>query len=560
MMKKRVLSAILALVLVAALIPPASAAAGYPDVPENSWAISVIESARTYGLMKGSDTGAFGYGNEITRAEFSTMLCRMFGWSAVRPIKASFTDVGSESWYYEYVETAYANDVFDGGGAFRPGDAITREEMAVMLVRSLGYRSLASQVTGYGNPFSDVKDNVGYIIIAHDIGMINGVGDGRFLPKSTAKREEAAAMLVRVYDKYITESDWVHGFYAHSSFGQKHLTGEMDAVSLGWSAMTWSADKGAALNTSSDGGNEWNIPSGYNSITSHLDSVGTKAHLSVFMDSSKPAVRADGTSSNTLRELLASSAARTQAVKAIITEATRSYELIGKSPYSGVTIDFEGLYAADKSGFTAFLTELSAELKSRGMTLYVAVHAALPNGQYFDGYDYRAIGNLADKVILMAHDYNPTSLSGFEGTKWHENAALTPFSQVYYALRAVTDPKTGVADTDKVALAISFKAVAWEIDANGNLASATPEYPTSERVWQRMQQSGSVKGYSDYYRNAYMTYTTEDSRKIYLWYEDAQSVTDKLDLARLFGITDVSVWRLGLIPEYEGYNVWKAIA
>lgn len=558
-MKKQLLSAVLVLALMIAFVPSASAAAGFSDVPESSWAVGEISSATGYGLMEGKGGGVFGYGENVTRAEFATMLCRMFGWNLIKPIKASFTDVGSENWYYEYVETAYANDVVDSGGAFRPKTAITREEMAVMLVRALGYKSLASQVASYGNPFSDVRDHVGYLIIAYDIGMIKGDGNGHFLPKDTAKREAAAAMLVRVYEKYKSDTDWIHGFYAFSSYGQRALTTDMDAVSLGWSTMTWDAAGGAKLNTSSAGGNEWSIPSEYNLITNYLDSNKTKAHLSVFMDTSKSVTRADGTSSNTLRELLASAQSRTQAVTAIVEEATHTYELIGKSPYSGVTIDFEGLYYKDQSNFTAFLTELSKELKNRNMTLYVAVHTALPTGQYFDGYDYRAIGNLADKVILMAHDYSPSNLSGYTGTKWHENAAVTPFAQVYFALRTITDAKTGVEDTSKVVLAISFSAVAWEIDGSGNLVSATPEYPTTGRVYQRMQQSDSVTGYSDTYRNAHMTYTTEDNRSIFLWYENERSVGDKLDLAKLFGVTDVSVWRLGLVPDYNGYNVWSVI-
>lgn len=60
-----------------------------------------------------------------------------------------------------------------------------------------------------------------------------------------------------------------------------------------------------------------------------------------------------------------------------------------------------------------------------------------------------------------------------------------------------------------------------------------------------------------------MYYTTEDGTEIFLWYEDARSVSDKLQLAKLFGIQGVSFWRIGTIPNYadEGlhYNVWEGI-
>jgi hypothetical protein len=43
--------------------------------------------------------------------------------------------------------------------------------MAVMLVRSIGYDSLALGVAGFGVPFTDVSENIGYITIAYNFGI-----------------------------------------------------------------------------------------------------------------------------------------------------------------------------------------------------------------------------------------------------------------------------------------------------------------------------------------------------------------------------------------------------
>ena len=57
-----------------------------------------------------------------------------------------------------------------------------------------------------------------------------------------------------------------------------------------------------------------------------------------------------------------------------------------------------------------------------------------------------------------------------------------------------------------------------------------------------------------------MTYYTESGQKIFLWYENAESVTSKIKLANLFGINGVSLWHIGIIPDYDGvYDVWEAI-
>ena len=358
-------------------------------------------------------------------------------------------------------------------------------------------------------------------------------------------------MLVRVYEKYISSTEWTHAFYAISSYSQLELAKQFDAVSFGWSRMTLSAPEGAWLNTTSANGNEYCIPAGYGDAVRALQAAGVKLHLCVYMDAS-----------GSLAELLASETYRAQAVDAIMDELTRTYDELGSNPYSGVTLDFEGLRSGQKADYTRFLTELEERLSREGKTLYVTVMPATADGVYYDGYDYRAIGELADKVILMAHDYNARSLSGFLNSKYYMNTALTPINSVYYSLRAVCDPDSGVQDTSKLTLAVSFTSVAWETDAAGQLISETPLHPVPSTIYSRLTGGGEM-GWSETYRNPYLRYVTEDGKHIFLWYEDERSVEEKASLARMFGITGVSVWRLGLIPSYADaglyYNVMNVL-
>ena len=553
MNRKRLLTTICVLVLMLQLFPHSARAesSAFSDIPPDSWAAGVVASAYSNGLMGGIGDGLFGYGRTMTRAEFVTVLCRMFGWDMIEPPSATFNDVSPGEWFYGYIEAAAQHGLADPTGSFYPNAPITRNDMAVMLVKALGYETLAvSAEKTERNPFNDVDGDIGYIIVAHDIGMINGVGDGKFAPGNTAKREEAAAMLTRVYDKMKSGLNWVHGFYAFSSYGQRSMINGMDAISFGWSKMEWDAENGARLNTSALGGNTWRIPESYELITEYQHDTGAKANLCVFMDNS-----------GGLSELLADEAARNDAVEAILYEAARVYEAIGRSPYNGVTIDFEGLRGAEaKAAYTEFLRTLADGLKARGLSLYVTVQPVTADGIYFDGYDYREIGRLADKVILMAHNYQPVSLDGFVGTEWQKNAALTPVSEIYTALKAIVNAETGVEDKSKIALAFSFGCVGWLIDENGKVVSPTPVTPSMETVYSRMLQPDTVFGWSEIYRNSYLIYTTENGERVFLWYEGGRSVAEKLDLARLFGVTGASIWRLGIIPDYEKWNVIECYA
>lgn len=211
-MKQRLLACLLAGCLMLLLVPSVSVSAAYTDVPAGSWAAADIQAATEAGLFNGIDEDTFGMGKTMTRSQFVTALVRLFGWETVTPETATFSDCAVWRWYYSYVETAYANGALPSySTTFRPTDAITREEMAVMLVRSLGYTALAGQLSDAALPLSDVTTNKGYIAMAYDMGIITGYADGTFRPKGLATREQAAAMLVRVMEKLDTTSMEVSG-------------------------------------------------------------------------------------------------------------------------------------------------------------------------------------------------------------------------------------------------------------------------------------------------------------------------------------------------------------
>ena len=369
---KKFLCGLLSAALAVSLTVPMAGAA-YTDVPSESTLGGEVEKAVRYGLMNGYSDTTFGYGDSMTRAQFAAVLVRMMGWETVTPATADFTDVPVSHTWYGAVETAAAHDVVDEGGAFRPGDAITRGEMSEMLVRALGLKATAEMAAGQTSsassvfhlPFTDVSsDQAGYIAVAYAIGMTNGTSAYTFSPDATATRAQAAAMLVRIYEKLRQETDFIHGFYAISSYSQLDLTQQMDAVSAGWSRMTWDGAT-ALLSTTNANGNEYAVPSGYEEVADTVTSAGGTLNLSVYMDTS------DG-----VKDLLASADGRSQAVEQIVNELTITYKTLGRNPYDGVTIDFEGLRSEQKADFTAFLMELADAVHGMDKTLYVRVSGA----------------------------------------------------------------------------------------------------------------------------------------------------------------------------------------
>ena len=81
-----------------------------------------------------------------------------------------------------------------GQGTFMPNKTMTRAEFAAIITRALGLTAKDTKV------FSDVPSSkwyAGYIGTANSSGIVNGVGNGKFNPEGTITRQEAAAMVAR---------------------------------------------------------------------------------------------------------------------------------------------------------------------------------------------------------------------------------------------------------------------------------------------------------------------------------------------------------------------------
>ena len=143
----RLTALLLALVMTTTLALAANKS-GYSDVPDKNWASQSIAQCKQYNLLQGIGNGKFGLGQKMTRAAYAAALCRLMGWKTVTPEKGSYTDnQDAKKWYYSAIETASAHDVFSGHNTTcRPNDPITREEMAAMTVRALGYSTLSGTV------------------------------------------------------------------------------------------------------------------------------------------------------------------------------------------------------------------------------------------------------------------------------------------------------------------------------------------------------------------------------------------------------------------------------
>lgn len=540
---------------------PEDSSLPFSDVPQSSFAYNAVHELRKSGITNGVGNNRFGYGMTLSRGEFVTFLVKLMDWNTVSPENGSFKDnMNKNKFYYATIETALSHGVITAGssGLARPEAPITREEAAVMIVNCLGYGNLAERLDYLDKPFSDVAENTGYITIAKDFAIISG--SDKFNPQGNILREQAAAMLIRMRDAMKRPLKDLNAFYAISSSSQREKIPELSSVCFGWSRLSPDPSSGGVvLNTSNKGlgYNEFYLPTGFSDRLTSAKEAGIPAMLMIYSSQDEKLKEPQTGKQIGVPEFVITNP---EVYGKVISDIIASLKSLSKEDetgsFDGVAIDFEGLRGDMLSNsFNEFLQKLKTELDKENKKLYVAVHPLIHpkrSSSSIDGYDYRTIGRLADKIILMAHDYDAKKLTKAEMEAGSSITPLTPIEDIYYALQSITDRKSGVEDVNRIMLQLTFDWTVWQ-KKDGRTVNQIPLSFNLENFLKLLKNEKEINYfYAEEYENPYIKYI--DSSTGYentVWYENTESVMAKVRLARYFGISGISLWRLGLIPDEQ---------
>lgn len=203
-MKKRVLQCVLATSLLASTLSPVTSTAGV--VPFNdikgmdSERIESIAKALELGIFTGDPSGRFRPTDRLTRQELAVLLTRMLNLQPEK-VPSSFRDVKETQWGHPFIAAVNKAGVMVGDTkqTFRPTDFITREELAVLLVRAMEEKPMDLQRASMIDHQAISIWAQGAVQTALDTRVMK-LKDRRFHPKQTVQRQEAAEIFVHVYE------------------------------------------------------------------------------------------------------------------------------------------------------------------------------------------------------------------------------------------------------------------------------------------------------------------------------------------------------------------------
>ncbi len=171
----------------------------FADLEESQWYTPYVLKMYDLGVVNGLPGGLFGPTDTVTRGQVAKMLFEMSGGIPVNYLM-TFTDVNQEAWYAEGVRWCAAMGIAQGAeGKFSPDAPITRQDLAVMLMRyqeNVVKTQLPERAEAPA--FLDNEDIASYAAEAiyklQKAGIIQG-NEGKFNPLGNASRGELCKML-----------------------------------------------------------------------------------------------------------------------------------------------------------------------------------------------------------------------------------------------------------------------------------------------------------------------------------------------------------------------------
>lgn len=207
----------------------------------------------------------------------------------------------------------------------------------------------------------------------------------------------------------------------------------------------------------------------------------------------------------------------------------------------GVNVDFEGLPAAQKDNFVAFIQELAAAVDE--------VYLATPAVDWSGAFDYSALSAASDGLFIMGYDYhwsggNPGPVAPlYASDLWGR-----------YALDwTIDDYLTYGATADKIVLGLPLYGRWWPSESYDipGVATADGEAVLMNEAVDLMATYGRY--FEEYSRSPYTLYDGGQ-----MWCDDMDSVQERVSWAVDLGLQGVGFWALGYEDELDGF--WDMMA
>ncbi|HAQ40011.1 MAG TPA: hypothetical protein DCM73_03700 [Clostridiales bacterium] len=200
--------------------------------------------------------------------------------------------------------------------------------------------------------------------------------------------------------------------------------------------------------------------------------------------------------------------------------------------YYGLDIDFEYVLPEDREKFVEFVRNMTERLNQEGFQVFAALApktSADQPGLLYEAHDYPALGEAANRVLLMTYEW---------GYTYGPAMAVAPVNRVEEVLDyAVTE-----IPREKIYMGIPNYGYDFMLPYIQNVSRA--DSVSNVEAVQLAEEVGAQIQYDEEAQAPFFIYYDDQGRQHQVWFEDARSIQAKLDLFSEYGFEGVGYWNI----------------
>ena len=200
--------------------------------------------------------------------------------------------------------------------------------------------------------------------------------------------------------------------------------------------------------------------------------------------------------------------------------------------FSYIDSDFEFMPREAAQDFAYFISQLRTAANAVGIKVIVALApktSGTMQGALYEGHLYPEIGQNSDYVLLMTYEW---------GYTYSPPQAVAPIDKV----RAVLEYAHRVIPGHKILLGIPNYGYDWKLPFVASESKAT-SISNTDAVLLAEKTQAEIQ-FDPIAMSPYFYYTDENSDPHVVWFEDARSILQKLNLIPEYNLAGFSVWNI----------------
>lgn len=537
----------------------------FTDVDNNNIFAPYIYYAYEKGIIKGTSENSFSPKKFIKREEIALIISRL-GLLKKPSKKPVFNDISAKYQYYNEISLCAGNGIINGydDNTFRPNHNALRAETSAMIVRVLentesdnrNVKEFAQQIVSSDfeskeflmkNSIGKAKNDVEFILemnITPKNQIAFNFQDEKHTEKgmiSTHKFYGEASVNGRNIDitaeyKILNKNGKYYLFDRNIDFKDKkriNLTWEVSSSPPSYSpkGVTHISPSFFEISSEHAGGKRINIGNDY----IHLYDRINPSYMQYALTNGYEiwAMYKTDFTSKTANKFLNDKNAEKNLIK-YIADKCQEHNI------SGINFDFENMFASDKEEFYTHIHNMELILHEIGVFVSADITRYEKTSLNWSMcYDRNKLNEFCDYIMLMAYDqyYAGSKHPGpVAGLGWTENSVKLTLNEV---------------NSDKLILGIPFYTRYWTSVNNNVISTKAISMETAIKL---IKENNALIIYKEK-DNQHMAYWQKDGKDHSFWFETAETVGKRVDIANKYNLAGVSSWRRG----FETADVWDEI-